>query len=112
MRSSTLLNIIPVLASAMDAVMSPEYAILMSQMGGLGVLNLEGIYSRYEDYHEIIDRIVNSDATQATNLMQEIYAQPIREELIAVRIKQIKDQGAICAVSFTCLLYTSDAADE
>ena len=78
--------------------MSPEYAILMSQMGGLGVLNLEGIYSRYEDYHEIIDRIVNSDATQATNLMQEIYAQPIREELIAVRIKQIKDQVEICAV--------------
>lgn len=92
---------IPVLASAMDAVMSPEYAVLMSKMGGLGVLNLEGIYARYEDYHEIIDRIINADASQATILMQEIYAKPIREELIAVRIKQIKDQGAICAVSFT-----------
>ncbi len=92
---------IPVLASAMDAVVSPGFAVRMSQAGGLGVLNLEGVYSRYDDPQEAIDRIVESPPESATGLLQQMYSAPIREELIGKWIHEIKSAGATCAVSVT-----------
>ncbi|MSQ21899.1 MAG: GuaB3 family IMP dehydrogenase-related protein [Dehalococcoidia bacterium] len=92
---------IPVLASAMDAVVSPSFAVRISQLGGLGVLNLEGVYSRYDDPQEAIDRISQSPPEFATGLLQKIYSAPIREELIGKWVHDIKAAGATCAVSVT-----------
>ncbi len=92
---------IPVLASAMDAVVSPSFAVGISQLGGLGVLNLEGVYSRYDDPQEAIDRIVEAPPEFATGLLQTMYSAPIREELVGKWIQDIKAAGATCAVSVT-----------
>src|SRR5436309_4352421 len=69
---------LPLLASAMDGVVSPETAILTGRMGGLAVLNLEGIWSRYEDAGEQLERIAATPADQATRLMQEVYSEPVK----------------------------------
>ena len=95
---------LPLLASAMDGVVSPETAGIVGKLGGLAVLNLEGIWSRYEDADTKLDEIAAAPKEVATRLMQEIYAEPVKPELIAQRIEEIKAEG--------CLLYTSDAADE
>lgn len=92
---------IPIIASAMDAVVSPEFAIRMSQAGGLGVLNMEGIYCRYEDAGAILSQIAETPAEHTTELMQKLYSAPIREDLIGKRVQEIKGAGATCAVSFT-----------
>ena len=91
----------PVLASAMDAVVSPAFAVRMNQAGALGVLNLEGIYTRYEDAQEFIDQITEAPPEHTTGLLQKLYSPPIREELIGKRIQEIKGAGATCAVSIT-----------
>lgn len=92
---------IPIIASAMDAVVSPEFAVRMSQAGGLGVLNMEGIYCRYEDAGAILSQIAETPAEHTTELMQKLYSAPIREDLIGKRVQEIKGAGATCAVSFT-----------
>ena len=92
---------VPIIASAMDAVVSPEFAIRMSQAGGLGVLNMEGIYCRYEDAEAILSQIAETPAEHTTELMQKLYTEPIREDLIGKRVQEIKSAGATCAVSFT-----------
>jgi IMP dehydrogenase len=92
---------IPIIASAMDAVTDVNFAIAMSKLGGLAVLNLEGVQSRYENPDEVLTRIAQTPDKEVTALMQKIYAQPMREELIAERIKAIKKGGGICAVSIT-----------
>src|SRR6476646_1710100 len=92
---------IPLVASAMDGVVSPETAALVNKLGGLGVLNLEGIWTRYEDAEEQLERIAGAPPQVATKLMQEIYAAPIQPELIAKRIEEVKEQGAVACGSLT-----------
>jgi IMP dehydrogenase len=92
---------LPLLAAAMDGVVSPATAIELGQMGGLGVLNLEGIWTRYEDADALLERIAGFDKAEATREMQKIYAEPIKPELIGKRIKQIKDAGVMAAASLT-----------
>jgi IMP dehydrogenase len=91
----------PVLASAMDGVVDPAFAVTMGKMGGLAVLNLEGIQTRYEDAAAKLDEIAALSAEEATARMQEIYTEPVKEELITQRVKEIKDGGAIAAASLT-----------
>src|SRR5439155_23044208 len=90
---------LPVLASAMDAVVSPATAIEIGRLGGLGVLNLEGLQTRYEDPEPVLDEIASLSDDKATPRMQELYREPIKEELIVRRIREIKDAGAVAAAS-------------
>jgi IMP dehydrogenase len=92
---------LPLLASAMDGVVSPTTAGIIGKLGGLAVLNLEGIFTRYEDAEEQLERISKLPKELATREMQEIYSTPIKPELIAKRIKEIKDQGVVVAASLT-----------
>ena len=92
---------VPILASAMDAVVSPSTAVLMGEAGGLGVLNLEGLYSRYEDPYAALEEIVSTPQHAATALLQKVYAEPVKEKLVGERVGEIKRAGAICAVSVT-----------
>ncbi len=90
---------IPFLASAMDGVVDPKFAAAMGKLGGLAVLNLEGIYTRYEDYESILEDIAKATPDEATKLVQKLYVEPIKEKLIAKRITQIKKAKVPCAVS-------------
>lgn len=92
---------IPFLASSLDAVVSPKFAISFGQKGGLAVLNLEGIYTRYDDPQSAIDHIIEAPQDQATPLLQRIYSSPIREELLGQRVQEVKASGVVCAVSLT-----------
>src|SRR4030042_89113 len=92
---------IPVLAAAMDAVVDTNLAILLHKLGGLAVLNLDGIQARYKKPEEILAQIVQAPDTEVTSLLQKIYTQPIKEELIGERIQAIKKAGATCAISLT-----------
>ena len=86
---------LPLMASAMDGVVSPEVAGRLGKLGGLAVLNLEGIWTRYEDPDAELERIAGYDKQTATVEMQRIYSQPVREDLIAERIREIKDLSLI-----------------
>jgi IMP dehydrogenase len=90
---------IPILASAMDGVVDVKFAVAMSKLGGLAVLNLEGVQTRYKNPQEVLHKIVETDKGEITALLQKIYLEPVQEDLIAARIRQIKDGGAIAAVS-------------
>jgi IMP dehydrogenase len=92
---------LPLLASAMDGVVSPRTAGEIGRLGGLAVLNLEGVFCRYEDAEEQLERISGFDKDQATAEMQRIYQEPVKKELIAKRIREIKDMGVVCAASLT-----------
>ena len=92
---------LPLMASAMDGVVSPRTAGIIGQLGGLAVLNLEGIWTRYEDADEQLERIAGLPKQVATREMQDIYRSPIQPELIAQRIREIKDQGVVAAASLT-----------
>lgn len=92
---------IPIIASAMDGVIDVGMAVELSKLGALGVLNLEGIQTRYEDPNPILDRIASVGKEEFVPLMQELYAQPIQPDLIRQRISDIKSQGGIAAVSLT-----------
>ena len=92
---------IPILASAMDGVVDPSFAIKYSKLGGLAVLNLEGIQTRYENPEEILAQITQAPENETTALLQKIYSEPIKERLIGERIETIKKAGAVCAVSLT-----------
>jgi IMP dehydrogenase len=92
---------IPIIASAMDGVVDVRMAVELSKLGALGVLNLEGIQTRYEDPNPILDRIAAVGNDGFVTLMQELYAEPIKPELIERRIAEIKAGGGIAAVSAT-----------
>ena len=92
---------IPIIASAMDGVVDVHMAVLLSQLGALGVLNLEGIYTRYEDPKPILERIGSVGKSEFVPLMQELYAAPIQPDLIVKRVREIEQQGGIAAVSAT-----------
>jgi IMP dehydrogenase len=92
---------LPMLASAMDGVVSPAVAIEVGRLGGLAVLNLEGLQTRYEDPDPVFDEIANLPPEKATRRMQELYAEPIREDLIVRRIREVKEAGVVTAASLT-----------
>ena len=92
---------IPIIASAMDGVVDVGMAVKLSQLGALGVINLEGVQTRYEDPNAALDRIASVGKDEFVPLMQEIYSQPVQESLIRKRIQDVKAQGGIAAVSGT-----------
>ncbi len=92
---------LPLLASAMDGVVSPRTAIAIGKLGGLAVLNLEGIFSRYEDAEEMLERIATLPKDVATREMQAIYQEPVKPELMKRRIEEIKASGVVTAASLT-----------
>jgi IMP dehydrogenase len=92
---------LPLLASAMDGVVSPATAIRLGELGGLGVLNLEGIWTRFDDADQQLERIAGFTKEQATREMQQIYAEPVKPELIEKRVREIKAAGVLAAASLT-----------
>jgi IMP dehydrogenase len=92
---------LPCLASALDAAVDPTTAGIIGSLGGLAVLNLEGLQTRYEDPGPVFEEIASLPEHKATRVMQEIYAEPIKEELIFRRVQEIKDKGVIAAASLT-----------
>src|SRR5262245_8711503 len=92
---------LPLLASAMDGVVSPATAAELGALGGLGLRNLDGIWSRYEDAEAKLAEIATAPKESATALMQEVYAEPVKPELIAQRVEEIKAAGAVAAGSLT-----------
>ncbi len=92
---------LPLLASAMDGVVSPTTAGIIGKLGGLAVLNLEGVFTRYEDADEQLERISKLPKDEATREMQRIYQEPIKPHLIPQRIREIKEQGVVVAASLT-----------
>jgi len=94
---------VPIIASAMDGVVDVRMAVLLSELGSMGVLNLEGIQTRYEDTNPILDKIASVGKSEFVSLMQALYSEPVKYELIELRIKEIKENGGIAAVSLTPL---------
>jgi len=92
---------LPLIAAAMDGVVSPRTAIDVGQLGGMACLNLEGLWTRYEDPEPLFEEIAELTAEKATRRMQEIYAEPIDEELIGARIREIKASGVTTCASLT-----------
>jgi len=92
---------VPIIASAMDAVVSPQFAVEYFRLGGLAVLNLEGLFVRYENPEEALAKIRSAEDKDSTRTLQEVYREPIKRELIEKSIKKIKDGGAIAAGSLT-----------
>ena len=90
---------IPILASAMDGVVDVRFAIEMGRLGGLAVLNLEGVQTRYKNPQEVLQKIVEEDKASVTSLLQKIYQEPVQEDLIAARVREMKDGGVPVAVS-------------
>jgi IMP dehydrogenase len=92
---------LPMMASAMDAGVSPETAVLIGQLGGLACLNLEGVWTRYEDPVPIYEEIAELDDDKATRRMQELYKEPVKEDLLGRRIEEIKAGGVVSCGSLT-----------
>ena len=92
---------IPILASSMDAVVSPSFASLMHRKGGLGVLNLEGIYTRYQDPYTVLEEIASAPQSEVTTLLQRVYSEPIKENMVGFCVESVKKTGATCAVAVT-----------
>ncbi len=92
---------IPILASAMDGVVDPKFAVALGKLGGLAVLNLDGVQTRYENPDEVLQAISEADPDKVTGIIQQAYTEPVKEKLIGERIKQIKDGGVVCAASVT-----------
>jgi IMP dehydrogenase len=90
---------VPILASAMDGVVNTRFAIEMGKMGGIAVLNLEGVQTRYENPDEAIEQIVKASGSNGTRLVQELYEKPIQEDLVSKRIEEIKKAGVSAVVS-------------
>ena len=88
---------LPVMASPMDSVMSPDTAILVGRLGGIGVLDLEGLWTRYEDPADALDRIRTAAPAEATRVLQEVYSAPVRPELITERLTRIREAGVVVA---------------
>jgi len=92
---------LPMMAAAMDGTVSPATAIEIGRLGGQAVLNLEGLWTRYDDPEQAYERIASAEPEKATRTIQEVYAEPIKEELIGRRVQEIKDAGVTVAASLT-----------
>ena len=92
---------IPIMASAMDGAVSPRFAARMHEMGGLAVLNGEGLYSRYDDPYTVLEDIIATPQEEVTEFLQQVYTEPVKEDLLSAQVHEIKKSGAVCAVSFT-----------
>ncbi len=90
---------VPVVTSAMDSVVDVNLAVLINKLGGLGVLNLDGIQARYENADEVLEKIAKAPDAEVTALLQKVYKEPIKEKLVGDRVKAIKKAGAVCAIS-------------
>ena len=90
---------IPIIASAMDGVVDVNFAVLMSKFGGLAALNLEGVQTRYDNPRDVLTKIANASLDEATQLLQTVYKQPIKEKLVSKRVKEIKKKGGVACVS-------------
>ncbi len=90
---------IPIMASAMDGVTDVRFCIEMGRLGGLGVINLEGVQTRYEEPDEVLQQVVSASKDQVTAVIQKLYLPPIKEELISRRVRQLKEAGVLAAVS-------------
>src|SRR4029079_15629295 len=90
---------IPIIASAMDGVTDVRFCVEMGKLGGLGVINLEGVQTRYENPAEVLSKVVNANKDEVTALIQKLYLEPIKEELIAKRVQELKKAGVLAAVS-------------
>lgn len=90
---------LPILASSMDGVTDVRFCLEMGRLGGLGVINLEGVQTRYENPSEVLEQVVNADKDKVTSLIQKLYLEPIKEELIARRVEELKAGGCLAAVS-------------
>ncbi|HZD16875.1 MAG TPA: GuaB3 family IMP dehydrogenase-related protein [Actinomycetota bacterium] len=92
---------LPMMASAMDAAVSPALAVQVGRLGGLACLNLEGLWTRYEDPEPVYEEIASLPDEKATGRMQEIYREPVKEELIHLRIREIAEAGVVSCASLT-----------
>lgn len=92
---------LPLMASAMDGVVSPQTATEIGRLGGLAVLNLEGLWTRYEDPAPVFERIANAPPADATKVVQDVYQEPIRPELVRERIREMKAEGLVTCASLT-----------
>jgi IMP dehydrogenase len=90
---------IPIIASAMDGVTDVAFCVEMGKLGGMGVINLEGVQTRYPNPAEVLDQIVKAGKEDVTTLIQKFYLEPIQEELIARRVRELKEGGVLAAVS-------------
>lgn len=90
---------IPVIASAMDAVVDPAFALMLGKMGGLGVLHLEGVQTKFEDPGSVLEEISRAPQSEITSLLQRVYSEPVKENLVAERIQAIKKGGVVAAAS-------------
>ena len=96
---SAIILKIPIIASAMDGVTDVRFCIEMGKLGGLGVINLEGVQTRYEDPSSVLQKVVSAGRDEVTSLIQKIYTEPIKEELIGRRVQELKQAGVLAAVS-------------
>lgn len=92
---------IPIIGASLDALVNPQVAITMGKLGGLAMMYLEGILTKYEHPQEVIDRIISAENSEVVTLLQEIYSAPIKDELIFQRIAEVKAAGVPCMVSVT-----------
>ena len=92
---------LPVLAAPMDSVMSPRTAVVLGKLGGLGVLDLEGLWTRYDDPSDLLAEVAELGGRQATARLQEIYQEPVKPELITARLKEMRDSGVTVAGSLS-----------
>ncbi len=92
---------LPLMASPMDGVVSPDIAVALGRLGGLGVLDLEGLWTRYDDPEPLLDEIAALPSDRAVDRMREIYSKPIEADLISARVKQVRDSGVTVAASLT-----------
>jgi IMP dehydrogenase len=92
---------VPIIAAAMDGAVDAQFAVEMGKLGGLAVLNLDGINCRYDDVADVYEQIAEAPRERVNVLLQELYRQPVTDELIARRIQEIKREGVVCGVSST-----------
>jgi len=92
---------IPIMASAMDAIVSPAFAGLLAKFGGMAVMNLEGVYGRYEDPQAAIEEVRAAPRESVTEVLQKVYTAPLKENLVADRVRDLRASGAVAAVSVT-----------
>jgi IMP dehydrogenase len=90
---------VPILAAAMDGVVDVKFAIEMSRLGGIAVLNLNGVQTRYDDPGEVLGKIADANPEEATKLVQSLYLKPVQEKLVAKRIEEIKNKKGVAVVS-------------
>ncbi|MHB9133045.1 MAG: GuaB3 family IMP dehydrogenase-related protein [Armatimonadota bacterium] len=92
---------LPILGASLDALVNPHFAVTLGKLGGLAVMYLEGVQTKYENPQEVIDRIAAAEPEEVVGIIQEIYREPVKDELILKRIAEVRESGVPCAVSVT-----------